>query len=345
MLKPVKHPMNLVCSASLLVMITLCAGPVAAQEGEQGAQALSPSARRAQAQQDVEEARKLLKVRRYPEAIKLLEEAWLVLEDPELLRMLALAHRDAGDKAAAQHYLDQYLADPSVGERAKESARRDLAGLSGAQEDEDEEGWGLSGWQSGGAQVGRSGQLFANFSGRITHNPGAEFEQGQWNHSGVGVAVEGGAFVSDGLGLGLSLGLDRMTWATLAPQDEFKIIGSVGLRPSMDLNLRYYLGGGFHVGGSAGGDLVIFGARPKTTCVNLSPCPDSGEGLQGSRLLYGALFGYRAELTPGWSIGVDAALRHVPLLIARSGSAAQGLPSYTEGGWMLNLGAAVQWEE
>jgi hypothetical protein len=159
----------------VVLLVCLWSSPVWAQEAPvEGEEA------RAQAQ--VEEARRLLKVRRFPEAIKLLEDAWLVMEDPELLRMLAEAHLEAGDRAAASHYRDEYLADPRVGESAKAAARERFAALAG--EEEEEEGWGFTGWQSGGGGGGQAGGMYLGVMARLHYGEGGEFV-------GVGPRLEG----------------------------------------------------------------------------------------------------------------------------------------------------------
>lgn len=339
------------------------AAPTTPPEAAQGA--MTPGEARA----EVDQARKLMRVRSFAEAIPKLKAAWLVLEDPELLRMLAEAHLGAGQEAEARGFLREYLADPKVGDQAKADAQARLRELGlrdepapsdkpkeGGDEDEGDD-WGVTGWESSGAKSGRAGQLYLLFLARYTSTPGADYEvarggegddattqeQGAWDHSGIGGAVEVGWFARDGLSLGGSLGLDVAQWTTRAPGDTFGTTVASGLRPELSANARWYPGWGFQLGLSVGADLAFIPAQVAEPCVVGQGCEAGDESLgnQGLRALYGVLVGYRTEMGEQTSLGLDVSVRRASW-VTQEGQA-KALPGYGDDGWMFQLGVAFQW--
>jgi hypothetical protein len=323
-----------------------------------------------EARAEVDQARKLMRVRSFAEAIPRLKAAWLVLEDPELLRMLAEAHLGAGQETEARGFLREYLADPKVGDQAKADAQARLRELGlpdepapsdkpkgGDADEDDDDGWGVTGWESSGAKSGRAGQLYLAFSARYTSTPGADYEvarggqgddastqeQGAWDHSGIGGAVEVGGFVHDGLSLGGSLGLDAAQWTTRAPGDTFKTTVASGLRPELSANARWYPGWGFQLGLSLGADLALIPAQVAEPCAVGQGCEAGDDALesQGLRALYGVLLGYRTEMGEQTSLGLDVSVRRASW-VTQEGQA-KALPGYGDDGWMFQLGVAFQW--
>ena len=65
----------------------------------------------------------LFKAQRYREAISEFEKAYAIAPVPELILNLAQAHRNAGDKRAAQKYYERFLKDATAHPMAKEAAR------------------------------------------------------------------------------------------------------------------------------------------------------------------------------------------------------------------------------
>lgn len=333
----------------------------AAEVSEEG----KASSSKAEAQESVNKAKKLAKVRRFDEAITLLEEAYLVLEDPELLRILGEVHLDKKDAEGARHYLKLYLEDSRVGDRAKSQTeaafQKRLAELepekTGSFEvSEGLEDAGITGWQSSGARSKKEGELYLVLAGGFFFNQGAEFTTRRggdgenqndkvtedWSHGGVGGSVEFGFFPSDGLALGVHLGLYSAEWGVQEPAESFEVTPQGGLKPELLFRARYDLGWGFQFGGSVGADAVIFSET--LDCPEGVECGNLGsDGYQGFRFLYGAILGYRAEITEDFSLGLDTSFHMAPLFVTSSGAVVDQFPSYTDNSWLLDVSFAMEW--
>lgn len=340
--------------------------PVDPMVDEEEIAAKALGAKRDAAQADVNEARKLARVQRYDEAIKLLQDAYLVLEDPELLRMLGDMHADKGELDAAVRFYDDYLADAKVGEMSKKPVRQKRAevlkeaGRGDEVKDDDEgggDGLGLTGWQSGGASLAEAGSTYLRLGARYTHHPSSEFTRrrggagddadqnvnDQWIHGGVGAEVGFGYHFSPELALGGTLGFDVMKWESFKAQEAFQTTYIDGFRPELSVDLRYFVSWGFHFGVVAGVDAMIFSGAPD--CSEPGTCPeglDASDGLASVRLLGGLLVGYRAELTEKTSMGLDVAVKQVPVFLA-TGAGIDTLPGYTDSAWLINLAIVVNW--
>lgn len=340
-------------------------GGSAAADEEAAAKAAAEAARE-KAQGDVAQARKLARVQRYDEAIKLLQEAYLVLEDPELLRMLGEIHEDMGQREAALRYYDDYLDDPAVGEMSrvpvveKREALRESLGVTRRGEGDGDGGPDDAGsrWQSSGAKLGRPGHLYLRFGARASQTVGADFSRraggddlevadeivnDEWRHGGVGGEVEVGRYFTERLSLGAALGLDAMRWEALRAQDAFATQNLRGLRPDLHVNFRYFAGWGFNIGASAGGDLMILTQGQTNACSPDVDCPGLDSGVLGARLAVGILAGYRAEINDDWSIGIDTAWRLLPVVALREASGAADLPNYGDSAWYFAMALGLNW--
>jgi len=343
--------------------------PVDVQPDNRDHEMPPPDADLAQAQ--VNQARKLLKLQKPAEAIPLLEQAYLILEDPEVLRMLGEANADLGETDKALRYFDTYLADPLVGESAKEPIRARRAPLTGAGKASDPDGdpeddesiaeaVGVSGWSSGGAGLGVPGHLFLMAGAHFLHNPGGSFavarggtgvgaeaiQRGDWVHGGLGVVVGVGGYLLDDLSLGVQLGNDWMNWEGRAATLPFETTIYDGLRPEIALDLRYLIGLGVSVGALVGGDAIILsdGGRADPNCQVGIDCPDFEveSGVQGYRVFFGGVFGYRSELTKELSLGLDLDARYAPVFVG-SKDLVDTLPGYTDPSWLLRVGVGMWW--
>ncbi len=305
------------------------------------------------AQADVEKARKLAKVRRFDEAAKLLEDAYLVLEDPEILRILGETWQAAADNDKALHYFQLYVQDEGVGDRAKKPVRAKITALGdgesgGSNLDEA----GLTGWKSQGAGGGKPGGWFLTLGGRFGFNAGGDFDvereidgeradlQGSWDHAGTGGIVEVGTYLTQDIGLGLRLGVDYMSWTNRARHPVFLTAETKGYRPDAALNLRWYPGLGFHAGLGVGADLIVVTDTGRDFCSEGETCPDVGDGLQAARLFYGPLLGYRTRLSDDVSIGVDSTIRHLPVYIDTGGTTGD-LPGFSDASWAFTVALSL----
>lgn len=336
--------------AALLALGLSAAAPRAAgaQEEAPGA-APDEDARRQEAQRDAAEGRKLLKLQRGADAIPLLERAYLVLEDPELLRLLGEAWLIAGDTARALALWDAYLDDPQVGDSAKELLRARRAEIAprpagdGDGDGEDDDTLGLSDWSSGGAERGQAGRWVLLLAGGLVYNVGASYEvaipardggaatraTGDYTHGGVGARLGGGIWATDALRLTLSVGNTWMSWETQAPVTPFSTATYAGLRPELWLDAGYRFGGGVSVEVGLGGDAVL-----------LTDVPDGvAEGLYGYRALTGLGVRYAAPLAGPLDIEAALGVRVAPFL-----HEAQPLPpGFTDLSWVLALEVGVTW--
>lgn len=307
------------------------------------------------AQADVDTARKLIKIQRYEEAARLLEDAFITLEDPELLRLLGELWEAAGEKDKALQYYKTYVGDVNVGERAKEPVQRRIAALGETDDEESNlEKAGLAGWKSQGAGGGEAGGWFLTGGGRFAYNEGGEFTaarevdgetvevNGMWNHAGMGLEVEVGTYLTPSVGLGLRLGVDWMTWENQARSPVFATAASKGLRPDAGLNLRWYPGLGFHAGLTVGADLIMVTDAGVDACEGDDNCPVVDEGLQAARLFYGPLLGYRTGLARDLAIGVDFSFRHLPVYLDAGGSVGD-LPGYSDASWMFTFALTLNY--
>ncbi len=311
----------------------------------------------ASAQADVTKARKLMEIRRGAEAVPLLESAYLVLDDPELLRLLAEAHLQGGDVEASRHYQEKYLSDVRVGERAREDARRRFAGLEG--NDDEEFDLGVTGWQSGGAKIGTQGQWTLSVGVQLTLNESFsepktilnssdDSSAGEvpdtWVHTGGGAVVDVSYFVIDGVSVGASLGLEVMQWQSQAPTPDFSVRNATGVRPELLANARWSFGAGFSLGLTAGFDMMVVteDAPDAGVCANSFRCPVPVEGLLGTRILMGPLFGYQAELTESLAIGVEGNWKWVPVFVSMSDEVDEQ-QDVAGSSWMAGLSIALRW--
>ncbi|MEO1267724.1 MAG: hypothetical protein AAFX99_06475 [Myxococcota bacterium] len=326
------------------------------------------------AQANVERARRLARLQRYSEAILLAEEAYLVLDDPELLRLLGTWHLATASYARAIGLFDAYLANPTVDAQAKAAVRlqRDEAVAALEQEHKDNQekdlaqenpGEGEDGWrfsESGGGNA--AGRIYLMLGGQLTQNTGSTFtadvsegtddvrqEEFMWSHGGVGVRFEAGAYVARNVGVGLSLSNDWMNWEHRAPTLPFQTVLYGGVRPELAINGRYFWEAGFFLGLSLGGDLMWLteGSSYQEVCAQSSGagCVEGedvviDDGVQGWRLMVGPIAGYRAKLAEDWTIGLETQLRYVPLFIGRT-DLVKELPSFTDGSFMFNFAAVV----
>jgi hypothetical protein len=302
------------------------------------------------AQANVTKARKLAKVRRFDEAAKMLEDAYLVLEDPEILRILGETWEAAQQKDKALHYYKLYVDDDGVGEMAKKPVQERIAALGEEEGEESNLGAaGLTGWKSQGAVGGKQGGFFLTFGGRFGYNDGGDFDvtreidgeqanlQGSWDHAGSGGVFEVGTYLVDGLGLGLRIGVDYMSWTNRAKHPVFLTEESKGVRPDAALNLRWHPGLGFHVGATVGADLIVVTDTGRDFCDTVEgTCPDVGTGMQAARVFYGPLLGYRTLLTEEVSIGIDGTFRHLPVYIDAGGTTGD-LPGFSDASWMFSM--------
>ena len=306
----------------------------------------------AKAQADVDQARKLARVRRFDEASKLLEDAYLVLEDVEILRILGETWEAAADTQKALHYYRLYVADEAVGEMARKPVQERINALDEEAGASNMDEAGLTGWTSQGAGGGTAGGWFLTLGGRFGYNEGGDFHatrevdgevvdvDGSWNHAGLGVALEVGTYLLDDLGLGLRLGVDWMTWENQARRPAFAVAPTSGLRPDAALNLRWYPGLGFHAGLTAGADLVVVTDGGMDECEGSADCPEVGEGLQAARLFYGPLLGYRTALAEDLSIGLDLSFRHLPVYLDAGGTTSD-LDGFADPSWMVTLALSL----
>lgn len=340
--------------AALLAAALSAAAPWAASAQEAtGEAAPDDDARREEAQRDAAEARKLLKLQRGADAIPLLERAYLVLEDPELLRLLGEAWLIQGDTTRALALWDAYLEDPQVGESAKDLLRARRAEVApkpagGGEEGEDGEDGdddtlGLSAWSTGGAGSGQAGRPVLLLAGGLVYNVGASYDvaipasdggaatraTGDYTHGGVGVRLGGGIWATDALRLTLSVGNTWMSWETQAPITPFSTATYAGLRPELWLDAGYRLGAGVSVEVGLGGDAVL-----------LTDVPDGvADGLYGYRALTGLGVRYAAPLAGPLDIEAALGLRVAPFL-----HEAQPLPpGFTDLSWVLALEVGVAW--
>lgn len=341
-------------------------GASGAAVDEDEAAAAAAEVARAEAQADVAQARKLARIQRYDEAVKLLQEAYLVLEDPEVLRMLGEIHEDMGQKEVALRYYDDYLDDPAVGEMSrapveeKREALREALGVNQKSHGDGDGGPDDPGsrWQSSGAKLGRPGRLYLRFGARAAQTVGADFSReaggddlevaddivnDEWRHGGVGGEVEVGRYFTERLSLGAALGLDAMRWEALRAQDAFATQNLRGLRPDLHVNFRYFAGWGFNIGASAGGDLMILTQGQTNACSPDVDCPGLDSGVLGARLAVGILAGYRAEINDDWSIGIDTAWRLLPVVALREASGAADLPNYGDSAWYFAMALGLNW--
>ncbi len=180
------------------------------EEADEEEVAARLAAQRKAAQASVTKARKLIKIQRYDQAITLLQDAFLILEDPELIRILGEVHLAKGEEAAAMQFFDDYLADVTVGEMSKASVRQKREGISkvankakgqGVVKEDEEDSFLNWNWESPGAASGEVGQFYLELGMRLTHHQGDEFstalggdgppQKKQSPHSGSTVAGEG----------------------------------------------------------------------------------------------------------------------------------------------------------
>lgn len=322
----------------------------------------TPAEEAAQAQ--VTRARKLARLQRYPEAIALVEEAYLTLEDPELLRMLGEWHMATQSYDKAVGLFDSYLADPAVGDMAKEPVRlkRDeaLAALGLEREQEEDEDKPDPGWTFFPSGSNTAGRIYLMLGGHLTQNNSPSFsvtvgegadarkEEYTWAHGGLGVRFEVGTYVIDNLGVGLSVSNDWMSWEHRAPTLPFQTTLYSGVRPELAVNGRYFFEAGFFLGVGVGGDLMWLteGTSYQEACAAAeAQCVEDEdvvieEGVQGWRLFIGGLAGYRTELAEDWTIGAEAGLRYIPVFVTRTDLAGE-LPSFTDGSTMFNFAVVV----
>jgi hypothetical protein len=338
--------------------------------GDSSAAQDESDAARAQAQTKVDEAKKLAKIQRYAEAIAHVEEAYLVLEDPELLRILGEYHAAAGDFDKALRSFDSYLEDSEVGEMAKGPVRARRAQVEAAlspgnngqadkereAKDDDDETLGGE-WQFSSRGGGTAGRFYLSLGGRISHLEGPSYAatrggsgsdantpvSGSWVHGGVGLVAEFGGYLLDELSLGVEVGNQWMNWEIRSADTAFKTTLIGGHRPEVALVLRSFVGIGFYAGIAVGGDMLVF-SEPitRSTCHSEGDCApvEIDKGVAGYRGFGGLNLGYRTDLVDEVLIGVDLNWRYVPIFSVAN-DALDELPSYTDPSWMLELGFAV----
>ena len=332
------------------------------------------------AQDKVSEARKLAKIQRYKEASALVEEAFLVLEDPELIRMLGEWSLAMKSYESSVRYFDTYLADPTVGESAKELVR--LKRLKALAESGDKEAQAklngiardggqeqqyddlIDGWQFHDAGTNTAGGFYLTLGGHLTHNEGADFTAPQggegpeaelvnafsWVHGGLGIKLEFGGYLTEHYGLGLSVSNDWMSWEHRAPSVIFQTTLYSGIRPELAINNRYFFDSGFFLGGTIGADMIILteGADLQEICAKQGgDCSNIGglvieTGLQGWRGFLGPIVGYRSEVVSSLTIGLAFDLKYYPLF-SPSDDLVEELPAFTDNSWMINASVLMNW--
>jgi len=327
----------------------------------------------------VEQAKKLAKVQRFEDACKLVEEAYLKVGDPELLRMLGEWHLQMKKPERAVGFFDSYLEDPSVADSSKERIRiKRLEALAAMGDNDAKAQLGrtagstgetpyddiVEGWQFHNAGENSAGDFYLALGVQYTHNEGASFNQNlggggvegdqeetfAWIHGGLGLRLEVGGYLMKDLGVGLSVGHDWMSWEHRAPSETFQTTTYSGLRPEFALHGRWFFSTGFFVGATTGADLVILteGAdieaiceAQRGDCASLEPI-NIETGLNGWRWFIGPSLGFRTEVTSSVAMGVVLDLKYIPVFSA-STALTETLEAYTDPSWMLNGALFINW--
>src|SRR5687768_15339510 len=106
------RPLLFRISILAIVVLLAVAGDAAAQ-----------GTAKARAKQLVDDGLAAVDAGRYDDGIALYDEAYELVPHPEVLFLLARAHRLKGDRATALRYYEQYLAIDANGRSAKEARR------------------------------------------------------------------------------------------------------------------------------------------------------------------------------------------------------------------------------